>query len=213
MPPGIGRLIALIGVALYLFAGVLAYFAFVGHISFFTVTALAVLIQVAIGVPVLLHLLTGFALPLLDYARWMAVLVSVLAVSGHLGFPKQVMSTGPDTELRLDRDRASVESKLGARRTLELQIDLAGEKDADDRKDIQEKIDAVKEKLSKEKKDDLQRELSVIDARDNLHRFDRAGMRLAMSQAERRNGLLVLGAFLILAGAWAMARDKEKSAA
>ena len=213
MPPGIGRLIALVGAALYLLVGVLAYFAFVGNVSFFTLTALGVLVQVAVGVPVLLHLLTGFALPLLDYARWMAVLVSVLALSGHLGFPENAMSMGGDAEMHLEQERASIEGKLGARRILDLQIDLAAEDDEDDRKEIEEKIDAVKEKISKEKRDDLQRDLATVEARSRLLRFDRAGDRLAMVQAERRNGLMVLGAFLILAGAWAMARDKEQSAA
>ncbi len=70
MTPGIGRLIALIGVALFLFAGVLAYFAFVGHISFFTVTALAVLIQGSSGGPALLHRLTGCTRPPLNDSRW-----------------------------------------------------------------------------------------------------------------------------------------------
>ncbi|NRA95952.1 MAG: hypothetical protein HRU14_07045, partial [Planctomycetes bacterium] len=134
MGNGTGRLVMVIGGVGYV---VLAFFDLmtqIFNVSFFSFATLAVTLQVAVGLPVLAYLFTGAYVPIVRYAKWLVALVAVLAISGNLGVETSGRAQSPG--IGYAADLQDVREDMQDLEELELQIDLAGEEDADDRKEL-----------------------------------------------------------------------------
>ncbi|MEZ6197121.1 MAG: hypothetical protein R3F20_15545 [Planctomycetota bacterium] len=210
MNRGMGRLFLLIGTVAYAAIAVLALLTFMKHVAIFSLATLGIAIQVALALPLIAFLFAGRSMPVLPYARWMAGLVSVLAIAGLLGVPTGT-SEARDPQLAIEAAKAGVGEDMNARKILDLKVDLAGA-DKDDRKDIEKKIEEAQKEISDKDKEELQREMAVLEAKEDLARFDSAARGSSLRDAERRNALLVIAAFLVLAGAWMMDRDGKPAA-
>ncbi|MCB9833311.1 MAG: hypothetical protein H6807_12635 [Planctomycetes bacterium] len=205
MNRGLGRLVLLIGTIAYAVVGVLALLSYMDNVAFLSLATLGIVVQVALALPLIAFLFGGQKMPVLPYAKWLALLVGLLAVAGMLGVPR---GSHQDDDLRMsiERRKTSIRDDLGARDGLKLKRELAAA-DKDEEKEVQKKIDDLAKELSDKEKEELNKELKVLDAEADLLRFDEVGRVSDLLAAERRNVLMVIAAFVILAGAWLMDRE------
>lgn len=205
------RLILMVGTITYIAATVLALLTYVANAPIFSFVTLTIAVQVALGLPLLAMLFMGASFPALDYSKWLALLVSVLAIGGYLGIPRGAHEQSQQ-RLAFEAEQSSLAEDMGELEKLELELDLAKASSDGDKKELREKIGKVGDDLSKEKKEELQRDAAALSARQKIERFKGASRAAGLKAGENRNGLIILGAFLILAGAFA-GRNEAKQAA
>jgi hypothetical protein len=210
MDKATARLVLMVGTIVYVAATVLALLTYVVNGALISFATLGIAIQVVLGLPLLAMLFMGAKFPALDYAKWLAATVSVLAVAGYVGIPRGSYEQR-GMRLGFESDEQAIREDMGALETLELKEDLA-DADGDDKKEIEEKLKKVGNDLSKEDKEELQKKAAVLDAKKNIEQFKGASRAKALHAGEGRNGLIILGAFLALAGAYGMRREEETAA-
>lgn len=197
MQKGTARLIMIIGGVAYVALMALQLMTQLFSVSFFSFASIAVAVQVAIGLPVLGYLFAGMKIPIVDYAKWLVLVVSVLAVSGTLGVGRRPMSH--DSAFRAEQQ--SLREDAGELEKLELAVDLAEADDDDERKEIQAKIKKVDDEISADEKKKLRQKADVLKAENAVADFKRASADAAITAAADRHALIVLAVMLVLAGA------------
>jgi hypothetical protein len=208
MNRGLGRLVLLIGTLSYAAVGCLALMSWIANVEIFSLATLGLLVQIALAVPLVAFLFGGRSMPVLPYAQWLVAVVSVLAISGMLGVPSD-SHRSDDARRAIEIDIAGVKEDMGARKILVLKRDLA-EAEKEKREGIQKEIEEITKDISDKEKEELERKVNGLEAKGSIARFDEPSRTASLLAAERRNVLLVLAAFVALAGAWLM--DREKTA-
>lgn len=195
------RLLVLVGTVVYLALTALSLLTYVTNVAMFSWVTLGIAVQVLLGVPFILHLFLGAKFPAGDYARWLALLVSVLAVSGYLGVPR---GTYEQRILRFasQAEEADIADDMGALEVLELKVKLAKADSDGDKEELRKKIENVTKELSEADKKKLEQKKDVLEAEGKIEEFKAPGRAVALHGAEGRAGLIVIAAFLILAGCW-----------
>ncbi|MCB1282469.1 MAG: hypothetical protein KDB18_13185 [Salinibacterium sp.] len=206
MNKGMGRLLLLIGTVSYAVVSVLSLLAYVFHAEFLSLVTLGLAVQVAVALPLLAFLFQSQRMPVLPYAKWLVGLVSVLAVAGLLGVPSGSNRISFE-EQNIRAAMKSLEADVGELDRLELALDLAKAEGDEDKKAVREKIKDIGKDLSDKDKESAMRERQILEAESAIANFHDAKRGMALYHAEKRNGLLILAAFLILAGAWLMERE------
>lgn len=208
----LGQKLTWTGIVLYLAILALQLYYFFFNVGFILFPILMILAQIAMGLPVLMALQKKIEIPIYDYAKGLALMVSVLAVSGYLGLPEGALRMGDDQKSSQAAILSTRES-LGEYKKLDLAVDLAAAKTDEEKKQVNEAIEKVSKDLSAADREEYQRELAVLRAKSERDEWGRDLRRTTLARAYLDNGLIVIGAFLILLGACLAQRPKEGAAA
>jgi hypothetical protein len=196
------------GVALYLLILVFQLYYFLFYVGFLLLPLLALLLQIGFGVPVVMALQKKIDLPLLDYAKGLALLVSALAVSGYLGLSERAVRIADDGK-SYRKAELSIREALGEYERLDLAVDLAAAKTEDEKKKVNEALAKIEKDLSEADKESYRRELAVLKEERERSEWGSDLRRIVLNRAQLDNGLVVLGAFLILLGALVLSRPEN----
>lgn len=199
MKKGTARLMMSIGAIAYAALMVLQLMTQLFNVSFMSFVSLGILVQAALVLPVLGYLFTGLRIPIVEYSKWLALVIAVLAVSGNLGVVEPGRYSGPDVAYRADRQ--SLEEDAGALEKLELAVDLADAEDEEDKKEIRKKIKAIDDDLNAKEKKEINRKKEVLKAEKAVADFKAPGQIENVVDAANRAALIIISAMLILAGA------------
>jgi hypothetical protein len=204
----LGKRLAWGGVALYLLILVFQLYYFLFYVGFLLLPLLALLVQIGFGIPVVMVLQKKIDLPLLDYAKGLALLVSALAVSGYLGLSERAVRIADDGK-SYRKAELSIREALGDVERLDLAIDLAAAKTEDEKKKVNEALAKIDKDLSEADKESYRRELAVLKEERERSEWGSDLRRIVLNRAQLDNGLVVLGAFLILLGALVLSRPEN----
>ncbi|NRA97012.1 MAG: hypothetical protein HRU14_12465, partial [Planctomycetes bacterium] len=132
----------------------------------------------------------------------------VLALSDNLGVETSGRAQTPGIGYAAERQGVREDGK--DLELLELKVDLAGEEDEDDQKELRKKIEGVRKDISDADQEKLDRELSVLEAREGVANFQRSQRNADLAASAARQALVIMMAFLVLAGAFM--QDEESGA-
>jgi hypothetical protein len=184
----------------------LYYFLF--YVGFLLLPLLALLLQIGFGIPVVMALQKKIELPLLDYAKGLALMVSALAISGYLGLSERAVRIADDGK-GYRKAELSIREALGDYERLDLAVDLAAAKTEEEKKKVNEAIAKIEKDLSEADKEGYRRELAVLKEERERSEWGSDLRRIVLNRAQLDNGLVVLGAFLILLGALVLSRPES----
>lgn len=210
MGNGNARLVLVIGGVGYVALTFFDLMTQIFNVSFFSFATLGVALQVAVGLPVLAYLFMGAKLPIACYAKWLAMLVAVLALSDNLGVETSGPSQSPGIGYRAEKQ--SVREDGQDLEELELKVDLAGEEDEEDQKDLKKQIKDVRKDISDSEKEALQRQFRVLEAQEAVANFERPQRDANLASSASRQALVIMMAFLVLAGASMQSEESASSA-
>ncbi len=196
------------GVALYLLILVFQLYYFLFYVGFLLLPLLALLLQIGFGIPVVMALQKKIELPLLDYAKGLALMVSALAISGYLGLSERAVRIADDGK-GYRKAELSIREALGDYERLDLAVDLAAAKTEEEKKKVNEAIAKIEKDLSEADKEGYRRELAVLKEERERSEWGSDLRRIVLNRAQLDNGLVVLGAFLILLGALVLSRPES----
>jgi hypothetical protein len=208
----LGKKMAWAGVALYLVILVFQLYYFFFDVGFVLLPLIGILLQIGFGLPVVMALQKKIELPLYDYAKGLALMVSVLAVSGYLGLPEAAIRMADDGK-SAQKAALAIREDLGEYEKLDLEVDLAAATTEDEKKKVREEIEKLGKSISDKDREAYQRDLAVVQAKRERDEWGREVRRIGLGRAYLDNGLIVMGAFLILLGACVMSRPEPKPAA
>jgi hypothetical protein len=177
------------------------------NVSFFSFATLAVALQVAVGLPVLTYLFMGAYVPILRYAKWLVALVAVLAISGNLGVETSGQAQSPG--IGYAADMQGVREDMQDLEALELRVDLAGEEDEAERKELTKNIEDVRRGISAVESEGLKRQLDVLDGRRAIAAFEEPQRSANLAASASRQALVIMMAFMVLVGACLQAEEES----
>lgn len=201
--PAGNKTLLLGGATLYIVMLLLSLVAYLSNVGFMFWGVILMVAQLLLAAPVLLHAVSGNKFPVQVYCMALFALVSVGSISGWLGLPRSAGSLAELDSLRLTAKQEALERKSGELDRLRLQVQIAAEEDEAKVKTLEQEFREVGKDLSEKQKEEIERRARVIRAEKAVARFGDAGRSLKIRERTPYQGLIVIGAMLMLVGAYA----------